>query len=137
MEKECILVGCVPSVAVAISRGGGCLPQCMLGYQPLHPGHGTPWSRQPPGSRPPREQTPPSQSRHPYPLDQAPPSRHPPEQTPPRADTSWEQTPPRSRHPPEQTLPRGVGTPCGQTDACENITFATSLRTVKVRKRVS
>ena len=46
-------------------RGGGCLPQCMLGYQP--------WSRHPPGADTHPEQTPPEQT--------------PPEQTPPRADT--------------------------------------------------
>ena len=45
-----------------------------------------------------------------------PPGRHPPpswRQPPP------DQAPPGSRHP-----------PCGQTHACKNITFATSLRTV-------
>ena len=26
------LVGCVPPAAVAVCWGGGCLPQCMLGY---------------------------------------------------------------------------------------------------------
>ena len=51
---------------------GGCLPQCMLGYQPL-------------------------QSRHPLGAD-TPGSRHPPKQTPPRADTHpGADTPPRSR----------------------------------------
>ena len=30
-RQECIPVGCVPPAAVAI-HGGGCLPQCMLGY---------------------------------------------------------------------------------------------------------
>ena len=31
-KQECIPVGCVPSVAVAVEMG--CLPQCMLGYMP-------------------------------------------------------------------------------------------------------
>ena len=51
--------------------GGGCLPQCMLGYPPCSrhpPGSKPPWSRHPPGSRPPpgadtpREHTPPQSS---------------------------------------------------------------------------
>ena len=60
-----------------------------------------------------------------------PRSRHPPGTRP--------DTPAGSRHPPEQTPPEQTpppGTrpdpPCGQTDACKNITFATSLRTVKI-----
>ena len=62
-------------------RGGGCLPQCMLGYH-------TPGSRHPPGADPP-------QSRHPLAVDT------------PGADTPlpWEQTPP-SRHPPRADTPR-------------------------------
>ena len=31
-EQECIPVGCVPPMAVAVQGGG--LPQCMLGYTP-------------------------------------------------------------------------------------------------------
>ena len=54
----------------SVHRGGGCLPQCMLGYTP-------------------REQT------HPPGAD-LPGSRHPPEQTPPL----WEQTPPEQTPPP-------------------------------------
>ena len=58
-----------------------------------------------------------------HPPDQA----HPPEQTPPPgAYTPQSRHPPGSRHPQEQTHA------CGQTHACENITFATSLRTVKI-----
>ena len=57
-------------------RGGGCLPQCMLGYTPPPPG-AHPQSRQPPWD----QTTPPR-------------TRHPPEQTPPGADTPLEQTPP-------------------------------------------
>ena len=60
--------------------GGGCLPQCMLGYTP-------PRSRHPPSRHPP-EQTP--QSRHPFAG-----SRPPPEQTP-----SPQSRPHPSRHPP-------------------------------------
>ena len=64
-KKECIPVGCVPPAAVAIcfcgGAGGGCLPQCMLGYtprcgpgEPHPPGVGleTPWAR--PLNLPPR-----------------------------------------------------------------------------------
>ena len=69
---------------VSVHIGGGCLPQCMLGYHP-------PGSRHPSGSRPPR-------SRHPLGADPPPGAGNPLEQaTPPGADT------PRSRHPPEQT----------------------------------
>ena len=72
-----------------LSRGwggvGGCLPQCMLGYQP--------------------------------PLEQAPL---------PREQTPRDQAAPRSRH-----------SPRGQTHACENITFETSLRTVKIIVNIS
>ena len=60
------------SVCHSVHGGGGCLPQCMLGYTPPPP-H---------GSRPLWEQTPPQEqtrtrSRH------SPESRHPLEQTPP------------------------------------------------------
>ena len=60
-----------------------------------------------------------------------------------------EQTPPDQAPPQDQALPTGPGTPpqappsdqaplqtrhphCGQTDTCKNITYATSLRTVKI-----
>ena len=62
-------------------RGGGCLPQCMLGYQSQPP-----QSRHSPGTRHPPLQgadTPPW-SRHPLGAD-----------TPPGADTPWNQAPPR------------------------------------------
>ena len=76
---------------VILFGGGGCLPQCMLGYHAHTPEQTPPRSRQPPEETPPWEQTP-LWSRHP------PKSRHPPEQTPPRADTPpKEQTPPRRR----------------------------------------
>ena len=84
---ECYVFTCV----CLSTRGGGHLPQCMLGYH--HPQEQTP----PPWSRPPREQNP---------LEQTPPSPgadNPSwEKTPPGADT-----PPRSRHHPpcEQTTP--------------------------------
>ena len=99
--QECITVGCVPSAAVAIFAGG-CLPQCMLGYHPS--GAVTPRDQAPPQSRPPRPGTP------------LPPRSRPPVQVHPPGSR---QPPPRTRHP-----------SCGQTDACKNITFATSLRTV-------
>ena len=66
----------------SVHSGGGCLPQCMLGYTP--PG---------PGRTPPPEQTPPG-SRHPL-----------------AADTPQQQTPPGSRHrpapPPRPGTPPG------------------------------
>ena len=74
-------------LSAILFTGGGCLPQCMLGYHP-------------PGSRHP-------QSRH-------PPGADPPEQTPLGADTPQGQTPPRSRPPPEQTPP-GSRHPLEQT----------------------
>ena len=66
-------------------------------------------------------------SSHP-PQDQAPPRADPPDQAPPSppgADPPVQVHPPGSRQPPPTRHP-----PCGQTDACKNITFATSLRTV-------
>ena len=62
-------------------RGGGCLPQCMLGRQ-------TPLLDQ---AHPPRPGAPPG-------------SRHPLDQAPPGADAPWDQTP-RSRHPPTRHTP--------------------------------
>ena len=73
-------------------QGGGCLPQCMLGYTP-------PQTRQTP-----REQTPPSQTRQTIPL---PPTRQTPRtrQTPPdQADT-----PPPEKQTPAYGL-RAAGT---------------------------
>ena len=98
-----------------LSWGGG-LPQCMLEYQP-------PGSRHPPGAEPPRTRHTP-RSRHPLGTD-TPGSRHPPGTRHPSwtrhhplgADTS---PPPRTRHPPRDQAPP----PCGQTDACKNITFS-------------
>ena len=81
--------------------GGGCLPQCMLGYTPQEQtppgadtslGADTPWEQTPLGADPTWEQTP-SWSRHPR--EQTPPlGADPPKQTPPAADTPQEQTPP-------------------------------------------
>ena len=71
-------------VCVILFTGGGCLPQCMLGYHP--PPEQTPpsWSRPRPGSRHPPGSRPPG-SRHPPRSRHPPPSRHthPQEQTPP------------------------------------------------------
>ena len=77
----------------SVHRGGGCLPQCMLGYTP-------------------QEQTPPG-SRHPPGADTPLGADTPREQTPPRADTHpQEQTHPLSRHLPlEQTPPPGADPP--------------------------
>ena len=41
VKQDCILVGCIPPVAVAVHGGSGDLPQCMLGY-PLDVGLETP-----------------------------------------------------------------------------------------------
>ena len=72
---------------------GGCLPQCMLGYQPPSP-----------VSRPPCGADTPLAGADTPPFEQTPFQ----EQTPP-----WEQTPPRSRHPPWQQTPPRAGTPPG------------------------
>ena len=91
-------------------EGGGCLPQCMLGYTP--PGPGTPpWSR-PPKAEPPRPSTPPG-------ADTPPPTRpgtHPPPgpgTPPPQPGTPpLEQTPPRPG-----THTRGADPPPGKQTA--------------------
>ena len=77
-------------VCDSVHRGGGCLPQCMLGY--CRP----PEQRPPPGPDPLWEQTPPR-------------ADIPPEWRPPGADTPPEQTPPRDQTPPEQTPPLPLG----------------------------
>ena len=69
-------------------RGGGCLPQCMLGYTPP-PGSRPPWTRQTP-------LLPPGADTHPQGAD-TPQTR----QTPPRS----RHPPPGSRHPPDQADP--------------------------------
>ena len=75
-------------------QGGGCLPQCMLGFTP------------PPEQTPPREETPPRadtpQIRH-----------HPPGSTPPRADIPPPRadTPQIRHHPPGSTAPPPEQTP--------------------------
>ena len=104
LKQECIPVGGVKSAAVAVSptgRGGVYLSAC--------------WDTTPPEADPP-DQAPPRTRQT------IPPQAEPPDQAPPRT-----RHPPGSRHPP----PPGAGNhPRGQTYACENITFATSLRTV-------
>ena len=75
--------------------GGGCLPQCMLGYTSL--GADTP-----PGADTPWEQTHTPWNRHTHPPGADTPSRS---RHPLGADTPWEQTPPRSRHPPGSRHP--------------------------------
>ena len=100
-----------------ISRGGSAS---------VHPGIPTPLTAGTPRSRPPSSRHPPSGSRPPM-------SRHPlgaDTPLPPWEQTPQEQThPPGSRQPSRSTPPRSR-LPCGQTHACKNITFATSLRTV-------
>ena len=79
MHSSRMRIGRSLTICRALLPGGGCLPQCMLGY-PLE--QTPPWEQTHPQSR----HTP--QSRHPPGAD-APQSRHPP-----RADTPREQTPP-------------------------------------------
>ena len=93
-----------------LSLGGICLSACWDTTPRLGtPRPGTPQDQAPlhgPGT----------------PLDQAPPRSRPPGPgTPLEADTPRDQAPSRSRP------------PCGQTDTCKNITFATSLGTVKMQ----
>ena len=82
-------------------EGGGCLPQCMLGYTP--PGPGTPpWSR-PPKAEPPRPGTPPG-------ADTPPPDQahHPPRTrhtTPPTRHTPTGADNPQTRHTPPWSRP--------------------------------
>ena len=85
----------------SVHRGGGCLPQCMLGYHP-------PWEQThtPPWTRCPQEQTTP-------PWDQNPPGSRPPRSSPPGGRPPWEQTPPGSRHPPQEQTPPDQTTPPG------------------------
>ena len=66
----------------------------------------------------------------PTPRDQAPPRTKPP-------NHPQDQTP-RTRTPPGPgTHLRDQAPPCGQTHACENITFATSLRTVIKQSKIT
>ena len=116
-EQECIPVGCVPSAAVAVSPVGG--GESASGHAGIPPGadpqnQASPWAA-PLGPGTPPEQTP-HGTRHCPPWDQAPPRDQAP-----RPEGG---TPLRSRHP-----------SCGQTHTCKNITFATSLRTVRTRNR--
>ena len=113
-------------VSVILLTGGGCPPQCMLGYYPqsrLSPA-AHPLEADTPRADTPWEQTPPW-SRHP------PGSRHPLEQTPPGADTPQEQTPPGSRHPLDQTPPRS-DTACaehaGRYGQCTGGTHPTGMQ---------
>ena len=118
VKQECIPVGCVPPVAVAITGEEGLhtiLEQTPTGADPL--GAGTPLRSR----HPPPEQAPPSgagtplRSRHPPP-EQAPPwSRHPqvwawrpPGQTPQLPPWVWAWRPPLAR--PLNFLP---GCQCG------------------------
>ena len=76
-----------------------------------------------PQTRPPWEQAPPPEQTHPHSLEQGPPD-----------PTPQDQASPQSRYPPDQAPPPS---PRGQTHACENITFAASLRTVIIAKEYS
>ena len=101
--KECIPVGCVPTPdwpypIVSLPGGGSALPLGML-----TPSEGRP---PPPEGRPPQRADP-----HPQRAD--PPQKADPQ----RADATLKADPPEG-DPPQWTDP-----PCGQTDACENITF--------------
>ena len=114
--QECIPVGCVPSATVAVCFQGGSPPPRS---RPPHSRH--PLSQVPPGPGTP------SGTRHP-PWDQAPPQDQAPpwEQTPyckacwdTICNAWWDSIPPVDR----------------MTDTCKNITFATSLRMVKMMPR--
>ena len=89
------------SQACVCPQGGGCLPQCMLGY--------TPRSRHPPEQTPP-EETPPPRADTPGADPPRARSRPPPGADTPRADPP-EETPPREQTPPlEKTPPPGKQT---------------------------
>ena len=89
----------------SVHGGGGCLPQCMLGYHTPLEQRSTPWV-DPPRSRHPQDQTPP-RNRH-YP----PWSRHPPRaETHPQEQTPLEQTPQTRHTPPPTADPPGADTP--------------------------
>ena len=96
-RQDCIPVGCVPSVTVAVCFGGGGSPHTPLEQAPPHhPPVADPlWRR--------------------HPLEQAPPgTRHPPRPS----------TPLGPGNPPEQTpLPGPCTPPCGQRHACKHITL--------------
>ena len=72
------------SVIHSVHRGGGCLPQCMLGYH--HPPEQTlPWADTPPGADPPgADPLPPGAD--------IPRTRHPPGSRPPGADSGIRST---------------------------------------------
>ena len=73
-------------LSVILSMGGGCLPQCMLGYTPP--------------ANPSWADTPQADNTH------TPPGRHPPGQTPPRQTPSRIDTPPADT--PRPSLQRTV-----------------------------
>ena len=81
------------SVIHSVHRGGGGLPQCMLGYPP--------WEQTPPGADQPPRTSPPRPGRPPS--EQADP---PPEQTPPGPGR-----PPRDQTPSDQADPPGPDRP--------------------------
>ena len=98
-------------------EGGGCLPQCMLGYHPPGldpPWDQTPWNRHPPWDHTPQTR-PPWDHTHPRDHTHTPRTRPslgpdtPGADTPPWEQTPLEQTPPRSRPPPGKQTPA-----CGQ-----------------------
>ena len=109
--------------------GGGCLPQCVLGYHP--PRADTPREQTPPGADiPPGADTPPEQTPPPradtHPQSRRPPQSrhthtpgsrhpHPQEQTPPLPGSR----PPRSRHP----LPPRYSPCCGRYASYWNAFF--------------
>ena len=118
-QRSCGQGNIFTPVCHSVHRGGG-LPQCMLGCQP------------PPDETPPRSRhtipgpdTPGSRTLHP------PGSRPPRADTPLGADTPWEQTP-QSRHPPEADTPLGADPPRADTppgaDPTRKQTPAYSLR---------
>ena len=91
------------NLSFILFTGGGCLPQCMLGYHPPEQTLTTPPEQTPPGADTPPQSRPPEQTPLPPGAD-TPGSRHPPRSRPPGADT-----PPRSRH--HHPPPPGEQTP--------------------------
>ena len=111
-KQECIPVGCVPPVALAIPGGSSTRPPWTRPPRSRHPpgpdplGQGTPWSRHP------QSKHPPPGSRHPLVL----PGSDPRDKVPP-----WSQAPPplragtpRTRHPRDKAFPQDQ-TPSYQT----------------------
>ena len=124
VKQECIPVGCVlaarwPYAWVCFRGAGGVSPKKSKKKKNWG-GGATPRTTTPPDHNPPEH--PPCRTRPPQ-TRPDPPDQTPPKTRPPRPDTV-----------PPGPDPLGLSTPpCGQTDACKNITLATtSLRPVNI-----